>query len=767
MSRMDFHNLVDTKSREFLADPTIRLRSFQWLSSLSKSLLLQLNGLSQPKRERLLLLKEKGIYSFSRVAVECFLEVIERGEFSLIKKDPLPDGPVVIFITAGGGESPVYGETLGLKLRGQTSMNPPLGVYQIASFLDLLGAETHVFNLSIGRGEWEEFKEKVNSNASRLFFVSFTSRHLGKEDLDTVFMIAETLDGLKERGYRPRFVAGGMGAFFNYKTYLKHTPIEIIIRRYGVPDFADMIFDSGYKGPEDTRSNMEIFGDIPNLYIKVQKGDRAQIHATREVPLTDAQRRVIAKSFDIKKVPYTKKYWPLSPAIDICSPDELNIAVKCSTSTSTRARPNSLHPANLVFRPKSIKLLASFGNCPRRCKFCHYSNYDQNLYICPAIDTAELLNTAVQTYPEVRMVIFADDDFLLKRKNLSELLTLLRSNTATRRLVYVIETFPTLINQTILKGLKEVGFRAVMLGLESPVFRVLKDIGKVRSKNSFPKFLSAPKMAYHAGFFTKVTAILFYPIISEEELAFTIDELTRLIDCGISVILFPYIVALSGTRFQSEIENYKILSEKYALPDESELSLPGVVLPNDRVIRQIASQATSAAETYIKSVLESHHISGDYPAGINVLSFFKTIIDCWKEIPGKKISEDTLKELKQHVEGALSRQILNYKIGLSIKEAISLAPVYLSKAKGLIEMELKRGHLDQVAFYLRMYIDFGEDTEIVAATKLVKILAEHGYSHSNLIDSLSYRCLHPLEEVAYASQEALSCLNEASGRKAA
>ncbi|HEB74510.1 MAG TPA: hypothetical protein ENJ03_04750 [Candidatus Desulfofervidus auxilii] len=308
ISRMDFHNSVDTKSREFLADPTMRLRSFRWLSPLSKSLLWQLNGLSRRKRERFLLLKKEGIYRFSRVAIECFLEIIERGEFFQIRKEPLPNGPVVIFITAGGAESPVYAEVLGLKLRGQTSMNPPLGVHQIASFLDLLGAETHVFNLFIGQSEWKEFEEKVYSDASRLFFVSFTSRHLGKEDLDTVFMIGEILDGLKERDCRPRLVAGGMGAFFNYKTYLKHTPIEIVIRRYGVPDFADMIFGSGYKGPRDTRSNMEIFGEIPNLYIKVEKGDRVHIHATREVPLTEAQRRVIAKSFDIKKVPYTKKY---------------------------------------------------------------------------------------------------------------------------------------------------------------------------------------------------------------------------------------------------------------------------------------------------------------------------------------------------------------------------------------------------------------------------------------------------------------------------
>jgi len=50
-----------------------------------------------------------------------------------------------------------------------------------------------------------------------------------------------------------------------------------------------------------------------------------------------------------------------------------------------------------------------------------------------------------------------------------------------------------------------------------------------------------------------------------------------------------------------------------------------------------------------------------------------------------------------------------------------------------------------------MYIDFGEDTEIVAATKLVKISAKHEYSDTNLIDSLSYHYVHPLKEIAYAS----------------
>ncbi|HDH44065.1 MAG TPA: hypothetical protein ENG66_01480 [Thermococcus sp.] len=69
----------------------------------------------------------------------------------------------------------------------------------------------------------------------------------------------------------------------------------------------------------------------------------------------------------------------------------------------------------------------------------------------------------------------------------------------------------------------------------------------------------------------------------------------------------------------------------------------------------------------------------------------------------------------------------------------------------MLEMELKRWHLDQVVSYLRMYIDFGEDTEIVAATKLVKISAKHEYSDTNLIDSLSYHYVHPLKEIAYAS----------------
>lgn len=80
---------------------------------------------------------------------------------------------------------------------------------------------------------------------------------------------------------------------------------------------------------------------------------------------------------------------------------------------------SDLHPSNYVFKPKTVKVMSTFGNCQRGCKFCQFTHYDESLYLIPAKEVVAQLNNVVKFYPEVQMFVFDDDDFMSRGKYIS------------------------------------------------------------------------------------------------------------------------------------------------------------------------------------------------------------------------------------------------------------------------------------------------------------------------------------------------------------
>lgn len=237
-------------------------------------------------KEFLITLKKRDMDSYSKIfsiISEPFIRFNKFGEFNY---EPISNGPVVIFVANVGAQVPVAKETLGNRLRGYIGVQPPLGQYYIASYLNLLGAETYVFNLALGNSEKEELEEKIMSLKKRLWFVSFSSNFLSEAELNAIYYLSELLKLLKQEGIYPRLVGGGMGVYFSKNMYLYHTPMEIVIGRYGEPSFGDMIFSSDYHGPYDYRKNISLFRHIPNLYISIKSENGIEIYQTEEMPLS-------------------------------------------------------------------------------------------------------------------------------------------------------------------------------------------------------------------------------------------------------------------------------------------------------------------------------------------------------------------------------------------------------------------------------------------------------------------------------------------------
>jgi radical SAM superfamily enzyme YgiQ (UPF0313 family) len=257
--------------------------------------------------------------------------------------------------------------------------------------------------------------------------------------------LADILEALKKEGIYPRLVGGGMGVYFSKDIYLYHTPMEIVIGRYGEPSFGDMIFSSDYSGPYDFRDNLSLFRHIPNLYIGIKSTDGVDIYETKKVPLSLADRRIIANSLDIAKVPFKNKYWLKNVMMGICAPDDLNISIdffqldglKNKEIRLSSIGTSDLHPSNYVFKPKTVKVMSTFGNCQRGCKFCQFTHYDESLYLIPAKEVVAQLNNIVKFYPEVQMFVFDDDDFMSRGKYIWELIEILKENKPTQGKVFL------------------------------------------------------------------------------------------------------------------------------------------------------------------------------------------------------------------------------------------------------------------------------------------------------------------------------------------
>lgn len=126
-----------------------------------------------------------------------------------------------------------------------------------------------------------------------------------------------------------------------------------------------------------------------------------------------------------------------------------------------------------MFHRNCSLMKTSFG-CPYQCKFCFCRKITDEKYFTRDLDN---IIDELKTIKEKEIYI-VDDDFLVNKKRLLEFCKLLKENDINKKyLIYGRADFIA-SNEDVIKELKEVGLRAVIVGLESCDSNELVDYNK-------------------------------------------------------------------------------------------------------------------------------------------------------------------------------------------------------------------------------------------------------------------------------------------------
>lgn len=275
----------------------------------------------------------------------------------------------------------------------------------------------------------------------------------------------------------------------------------------------------------------------------------------------------------------------------------------------------------------------------------------------------------------------------------------------------------------------EVGFRAILFGIESYSEKIIYDTKKLKKGESFKQFLEAPKIAYNEGFFTRVTGIMFYPTVTIEDIIKNIKGFTEYIMYGITVTIFPFVQALPGSDFVNEKRHkfYKVYYKVKNYEKEYTIELPQYIIPDAQFISEIALRSIEATPIKLYELLRKYNISTDYPMSLGVLAFFKSIIQSLIELSGGLEIRYCLEDLDALVEKAVNIIIKKHFVQLDLQNIIKyFADKENLRTYNFIEKSLKEDTISHVISGLRMFLYFGDENEVMNVARLLPILGKFG-----------------------------------------
>lgn len=696
-------------------------------------------------------LEATGRRTYARTAAAILAPLVEDGRIYEVDRSPLPAGPAALFVPAVGGQYPVRGGTVGNRFRRVLGIQPPIGSFYVASWLALLGVDVRAFNLELGQSEFDACEAALHNLGERVYFMFSASNFYTSAEIESMMMLADMCGQSAASGFTPRLVGVGYSPYFCRSEYFDTTPVDVIVGPHGEPSEADMIFGK-YQGPTDDRPAFQLFKDIPNLHLRAPEGSASEVYETAIVPLTQYESRLISGSLDVRLMELDTKYWTPTNIMDVCAPDDLSIPLELSdleqitvgdepepdsrTATTARAK-SSLSLSNFVHRPNAIKMMTVFGSCPRGCEFCQLTQWGERLYFYSGREAIDAMNEAVKVYPDLKMFIFEDDDFLLRRSHVDHLVAALRGNGATKGRVFYVSTVPMEVAPDTMYSLRDVGFRAMLLGLESPVERVARQIGKFSDRYNFDHVLEAPKIAHDTGLHIRITAIPFYPLVQEDDLSGVIDGLTDFMDygTGISVAVHPLVRAAPGIEL-AKSRSADITRKEYTLPDGSgrTISLLGFIMPNDPVVKTAALDGIRGTSDHLSRILEEADLVGrDYPSSLGVLALFRSTIESWRRAAHRSVDDAVLDGIDDRVTSVIGKMVHKHEVLSDVKRCLDTQDV-----AGTIGRWLGDADLPYVFLGLRMAADFGDNDDVLHAAHAAHHLAQAGLGDWSVNESLRY-----------------------------
>jgi hypothetical protein len=650
---------------------------------------------------------------YTNVAVCVMAQMIREGTLQTIDITPLKNGPAIVFVIPPQPKGCI--------------IVPPIGTNLVASFLQKLGVDVRMVDLSLDEN-MSELKKTICELGPRLKFISFGgSTYLRPYNfpkaVGSIYKVRKLVDELGV--VSPVFIAGGMGFSYMYKTYLQKTPIEMIIRRFGSKCLAQMIFEVKTEAEKDLTSQ---YRDIKNLYIR----NGGEIHETEIVSEDPLVLLVEGYGFNSSNIDYAE-YFKRGYFIDICPTGP--VGIEPDRISGAQQPPKGIFPLNVMDGIWGV-LVSYIGSCTRKCKGCIFSQFSEDRISFDAMHLLDQLKKIHTQSPDMTGVGYIDDDFLVS-PHLDKTLRIFGYTSIARLLSLYMETSPSSFmgkGASLLLKLRDAGFNKISFGVENPVTpKVLCDlhkIGDVGGTGVFKLFQEIPTKCAELGIATKATMILFWPSITQEELFKTMEKYLEFINKGINISIFPYLQIREGTPVGEELPKGSI----YQVFDieGNRIEHWDKVLPEDPEVRRIADFAMKNASRYLKEIVERYELGEHYHPQIIVLALMKAVLNEWKDkngVPGEIRSglDNVLNELEKTIEKIAKES----KYGLVVRNAVEKCK-NKDSAGG---WELIKPLGSHSLIYLKRYIDFGTEEEKVYVLGLLKrVFSEMRFPVDILID---------------------------------
>lgn len=222
-------------------------------------------------------------------------------------------------------------------------------------------------------------------------------------------------------------------------------------------------------------------------------------------------------------------------------------------------RPSLLH----IDRMPAFTLVTTRG-CPMRCTFCDRSVFGRKVTTHSPQHIVNMIQHLHDKYG-IKYIVFDDDDLLINRKHLYELLDLLKASKMDIK--FTCATRVDRVDEEVAQRLKDGGCQMVLLGVESGSQMLLDSMQKdIKVEDS----RKASRILRQAGLRTEAFIVIGYPGETEETLKETVNLIKECDFTDVGVWLFT---PLPGSEIYSNIDTEGTFFEDW----EKMNSIDGVV----------------------------------------------------------------------------------------------------------------------------------------------------------------------------------------------
>lgn len=466
---------------------------------------------------------------------------------------------------------------------------PPLGLHCLKAYLTKRKFQCDILDLDIDSKE--KYLQRVSRGIYDIIGMSVSHWNMAG-DLDLLWKFRSIS---KKSGKKCLFIAGGQEATLNCEQWLK-SGIDLILL-----GFAEKTLYTLCKNLSD-KDIFDIAGITTGMkgVAYLDKGGFPVYRPSEVITESEFEKLFFDNVLELD-IPYGD-YWRKTRR------DTLNINFNKNKFVIETAR------------------LYTSSHCPSRCGFCSSCAFIplSQQKISPVIRlSAALIHKLVLHYVGkygMKGFLFSDDDFLgVSNPDLERIFDFCRMVTKSKHkgelpedIVFncqaKVASFITregskkVINDKLIKSLKEAGFNSVSLGVETFSNRLLKCPSINKSGINRSDCVMVIDALFEAGLIPQIDIILTIPESTVEELIQSMLMSVKYVRQGCQISITPLLKAAPGAAIYDS-GNYAIRENKWVnIYNKNIVSISDYVIPHDPRVREIADRIEESAADELEKV---------------------------------------------------------------------------------------------------------------------------------------------------------------------